>query len=110
MQAGAVKATAMMARRVLYGVLIDKGCTVRPLKDGCAELIAKERLPRMFDSWLTAITEDGHDAAHPDRALNVSTDNIVETMAYTEELLNALYIEPWKFAQRVARNATPTPP
>jgi Domain of unknown function (DUF4145) len=113
-EASAVKAAAVMARRVLYGVLLDKGCKLNPLHEGIKDLIAKQRLPAMFDDWLPAIKDDGHDAAHPDRALNVSPENIVETMFYTAELLRFAYIEPYDFAQRTTRNAatktTPTKP
>jgi hypothetical protein len=107
MQALAPKATAVMLRRVLYSVLMDKGCKLQPIKDGLQQLIANERLPKIFDDWLPAIKDDGHDGAHPDRALQVSTQNVNETVEYTSELLRYLYIEPYEFAQRKARNATP---
>ena len=107
-EASAVKAAAVMARRVLYGVLVDKGCKLHPLHEGIKDLIAKQRLPAMFDDWLHAIKDDGDDAAHPDRALSVSPENIQETMAYTYELLRFAYIEPYDFAQRTTRNATTT--
>lgn len=103
------KATAMMLRRVLYGILLHKGCRLRPLKDGVQDLIAGQRLPAVFDDWLPAIQDDGHDAAHPDRALKVSTENVAETMEYTAELLRYLYIEPFEFQQRKARNASTKP-
>jgi len=109
-QAGAPKAAAVMLRRVLYDVLIDKGCKLHPLKDGLKELIQDQRLPAIFDEWLPAIKDDGHDAAHPDRALAVSTENVSETLDYTSELLRFLYIEPFEFLQRKARNATPGAP
>jgi len=98
-----------MLRRVLYGVLLDKGCKLHPLKDGMQELINGQRLPAIFDQWLPAIRDDGHDGAHPDRALQVSPDNITETMAYTAELLRYLYIEPYEFLQRQARNQQSQP-
>lgn len=97
----------MMLRRVLYGILLDKQCRLRPLKDGVQDLITGQRLPAVFDDWLPAIQDDGHDAAHPDRALKVSTENVAETMEYTAELLRYLYIEPYEFQQRKARNAAP---
>ena len=110
MQASAPKAAAVMFRRVLYGILLDKGCKLHPLRDGMAQLIATQRLPAIFDEWLPAIKDDGHDAAHPDRALHVSAENVTETMEYTAELLRFLYVEPYEFQQRKARNtplATP---
>ncbi len=107
MQASAPKAAAVMLRRVLYDVLIDKKCKLQPLKDGLAQLIGNERLPAIFDEWLPAIKDDGHDGAHPDRALAVSTENVTETLDYTAELLRFLYIEPYEFQQRKARNAPP---
>ncbi|MCU1320382.1 MAG: hypothetical protein JWM43_31 [Acidobacteriaceae bacterium] len=100
---GNPKATAVMLRRVLYGVLLDKGCTLYPLKKGMEDLISGQRLPGIFDEWLPAIRDDGHDAAHPDRALHVSSENVIETMEYTGELLRYLYIEPYEFQQRKAR-------
>jgi Domain of unknown function (DUF4145) len=105
MATGAVKATAVMCRRVFYGVLLNKKCKLHPLHDGVKQLISENRLPAMFDAWLPAIRDDGHDAAHPDRALKVSTDNIIETMAYTAELLKVLYIAPWEFLKRQERIA-----
>jgi len=106
MQAGAPKAAAVMFRRVLYGVLLDKGCTLQPLRKGLSELIQRNRLPAIFDDWLPAIRDDGHDAAHPDRALQVDPENISETLEYTFELLRFLYIEPYEFRERKARIAT----
>jgi hypothetical protein len=108
MQASAPKAAAVMLRRVLYGVLIDKGCKLHPLHEGLIALITTCRLPAIFDEWLPAIKDDGHDGAHPDRALQVSTENVIETMEYTAELLRFLYIEPYEFQQRKARNAAST--
>lgn len=107
MQASAPKATAVMLRRVLYGVLIEKGCKLHPLHEGLRTLITTCRLPAIFDEWLPAIKDDGHDAAHPDRALQVSTENVTETMEYTLELLRFLYIEPHEFQQRKNRNTAP---
>jgi hypothetical protein len=97
-----------MLRRVLYGVLIDKGCKLRPLHEGLTDLITTCRLPAIFDERLPAIKDDGHDGAHPDRALQVSTENVTETMEYTLELLRFLYIEPYEFKQRKSRNTPST--
>lgn len=105
MAAPAPKAAAVMFRRVLYGVLIDKHCKLQPLHEGLKELINSQRLPAIFDEWLPAIKDDGHDGAHPDRALQVSAENISETMEYTAELLRFLYVEPYEFQQRRMRNA-----
>ena len=105
LQADAPKAAAVMFRRVLYGVLMDKGCDLHPLKKGLEQLIKKERLHTIFDDWLPAIKDDGHDAAHPDRALQIDPTNVVETMEYTSELLRFLYIEPFEFQQRKNRSA-----
>jgi hypothetical protein len=109
MQAIAPKAAAVMLRRVLYGTLIDKNCKLHPISDGLKQLIAEQRLPAVFDDWLTAIKDDGHDGAHPDRALQVSIENINETFEYTAELLRYLYIEPYEFQVRKARNIAVTP-
>ncbi len=60
----------------------------------------------IFDQWLLAIRDDGHDAAHPYRALIVSEDNVAETMEYTTELLRFVYVEPYDFKLRLARDAS----
>jgi 23S rRNA A2030 N6-methylase RlmJ len=99
-----------MLRRVLYDVLLDKGCKLQPIKEGVKELIQQQRLPAIFDEWLPAIKDDGHDGAHPDRALKVSTENVAETLEYTAELMRFLYIEPYEFQQRKSRNAPPPQP
>jgi hypothetical protein len=106
-QASAPKAAAVMLRRVLYGVLIDKGCELHPVHEGLRELIQSQRLPAIFDEWLPAIKDGGHDGAHPDRALQVSAENLMETMEYTSELLRFLYIEPYEFQQRKSRKTAP---
>jgi len=70
----------------------------------------KCRLPGIFDEWLHAIKDDGHDASHPHRALDVSATNVAETMEYTRELLRFLYIEPFEFQQRKGREKKPPAP
>ncbi len=110
MEAGARKAAAVMCRRGLYGAILDKKCVEHPLNEGVKQLIQGQRLPAIFDEWLPAIKDDGHDAAHPSRALNISDENVTETMAYTAELLRFLYIEPYEFKQRKARTTQATPP
>jgi hypothetical protein len=106
-QIRAPKASAVMCRRVLYGVLLEQGCKEHPLHEAVADLITKRRLPSIFDDWLPAIKDDGHDAAHPYRALNIDAENVSETLEYTRELLRFVYVEPYEFAQRKARIATP---
>lgn len=106
--ANAPKAAAVMFRRVLYGVLIDKGCPLHPMRTGVRQLLTEQRLPAMFDRWIPAIQEDGHDAAHPDRALIIDPANIAETMEYTSELLRYLYIEPAEFEERTRRASSQT--
>lgn len=106
----AVKAAAVMCRRILYGVLLEKKCKEHPLHEGIAELLSKVRLPQIVEEWLKEIKEDGHDAAHPFRALNVPAENVAETMGYTKELLRFVYVEPFELKKRLARKATPPPP
>jgi hypothetical protein len=102
---GATKAAAMMCRRVLYGVILDKKCPEHPLHSGIQQLCAQERLPSIVERWLGEIKEDGHDAAHPSRALDVRDENVAETMEYTRELLRFAYIEPFELSERLARKA-----
>jgi len=85
--------------------LIERGCKLQPLNEGLKSLIASCRLPEIFDEWLPAIRDDGHDGAHPDRALEVSYENVSETMEYTAELLRFVYIAPHEFRQRKSRNS-----
>ena len=101
--AGATRAAAVMLRSVLYGVLLDKQCTLLPLHQGLKELIDDQRLPVMFDEWLPAIKDDMHDGSRPDRALHVSAENLHETMEYTFALLRFVYIEPHEFKARRRR-------
>lgn len=101
----APKAAAVMCRRVLYGVLLEKKCKEHPLHEGISELLAKERLPGIVEKWLAEIKDEGHDAAHPSRALTVAAENVEETMGYTKELLRFVYEEPHELQQRLARKA-----
>ncbi len=63
------------------------------------------RPPTIVEEWLKEIKEDGHDAAHPSRALIVPSENVQETMEYTKELLRFTYIEPYELKERLARKA-----
>jgi hypothetical protein len=102
---GATKAAAVMCRRVLYGVLLNLGCKEHPLHEGIAELVAKVQPPSIVREWLIEIKEEGHDAAHPFRALNIPSDNVAETMEYTKELLRFAYIEPYELQKRLSRKS-----
>jgi Domain of unknown function (DUF4145) len=106
MNVGAITAAAVMCRRVLYGVILDMKCKEHPLQEGIAELAAKIRPPMIVEEWLKEIKEDGHDAAHPSRALSVPADNVLETIEYTRELLRFAYIEPFELKARLVRKAT----
>jgi hypothetical protein len=105
--AGSMKSAAVMCRRVLYGVILDKKCKEHPLHEGIAQLVSLVRPPTIVEEWLTEIKEDGHDAAHPSRALDVPSENVVETMEYTKELLRFAHIEPYELKQRLSRKAAP---
>lgn len=104
----ALKASAVMCRRVLYGVLLDRKCKEHPMRDGLKQLAEQERLPKVVEQWLDEIKEDGHDAAHPHRALQVPAENVAEVLEYTKELLRFVYIEPHELQERLARKATST--
>jgi len=69
----------MMCLRILYGVILHKKCPEHPLHAGIQQLCDQERLPSIVEKWLTEIKEDGHDAAHPSRALAVSHANCVKS-------------------------------
>src|ERR1019366_7154733 len=105
---GATKATAMMCRRILYGIILQKKCPEHPLHTGIQQLCSQERLPSIVEKWLTEIKEDGHDAAHPSRALDVPDENITENLEYTKELLRFVYVEPYQLQVRLARKAGAT--
>jgi hypothetical protein len=107
---GAFKAAAVMCRRVLYGVLLHKKCKEHPLHEGIAELVAQARLPQVVEQWLGEIKDDGHDAAHPFRALSVPAENVAETMEYTKELLRFVYIEPHELRERLTRKSATQAP
>ncbi len=64
---GALTAAAVMCRRVLYGVILDKECKEHPLHEGIEQLVALIRPPVIVEEWLKEIKEDGHDAAHHSR-------------------------------------------
>ena len=107
---GAAKSAAVMCRRVLYGILLDKKCKEHPLYEGLQQLAMQERLPQVVEAWLNEIKEEGHDAARPRRALQVPAENVAETMEYTKELRRFVYIEPFELKQRLQRKAAQTQP
>ena len=109
-RAGALKAAAVMCRRVLYGVLLQQGCREHPLRDGLNDLAAKASLPPLMRQKLDEIKDDGHDAAHPSRALQVDAANVAESVEFTADLLRYVYEEPWKLERRYQRKQAGSKP
>ena len=105
---GASKSAALMCRRVLYGVILDKNCKEHPLHEGIEQLVALIRPPVIVEEWLIEVKEDGHDAAHPSRSLDVPSENVLEVMEYTKELLRFTYVEPFELKKRLARKTGST--
>jgi len=101
--AGAPKAAAVMCRRVLYGVLLQQGCREHPLSAGLNDLATKVSLPPLMRQKLDEIKDDGHDAAHPSRALQVAAANVAESVEFAADLLRYVYEEPWKLERRYQR-------
>lgn len=108
--ANAPKASAVMCRRMLYGVLLERKCKEHPLHESLKQLAEQERLPKVVEQWLGEIRDDGHDAAHTQRALHVPSENVAEVLEFTKELLRFIYIEPYELQKRLARKAAPVGP
>jgi hypothetical protein len=93
MQVNAFCAAAVMARRVIQQVAIDKGCTRGNLVDQINDLASNGIITSDVKEWATVVRWVGNDAAHPN-AIAVEEDDAADIIDLANQLLQIVYVAP----------------
>jgi Domain of unknown function (DUF4145) len=94
------RASAVMARRTLEAITVNKGETSGVLADRLKNLATRGVLqPTLFD-WAKEVRLVGNVGAHFDPINNVSKEDAKELVSFVRELLRYLYELPGELARR----------
>lgn len=102
------KSAAMMARRAVQGVCIERGAKPGKLASQIEQLRATNALHSHIVDWATEIRYFGNDGAHPgDDGLNDVTEaEARDAINFLDELLRWVYTMPVKLDEAKARRTT----
>jgi len=102
LNAGAPNACAVMCRRALQSGLIEKGADQKKRLYDQIDQLKGSCLSDSIADWAHEIRELGNIGAHEDKyePEGISSDTAKELVDFTEEMLDHLYIKPWKIEQR----------
>jgi hypothetical protein len=103
--AGHAYAAALVARRVLQAAARDIGATGNNLKEEI-DAIPVTRIGQPLKDAAHEVRYIGNDAAH---ANAIDPGDVEHLMAFTEELLEALYVIPARVAAAKAKRTAPPP-
>jgi hypothetical protein len=93
MQVNAFCAAAVMARRVIQQVAIDKGFTSGNLVNQIEELASNGIITTDIKEWATVVRWVGNDAAHPSPTV-VEQDDASDIIELAHQLLQIVYVAP----------------
>lgn len=98
------RAAAVMARRTLEAVAVDKGEATGPLVQRLNNLSAKGLLHPSLVEWIKEVRLVGNAGAHYDPMDTVAPNDAKQLIDFIRELLNYLYVLPWELnARRAAK-------
>jgi hypothetical protein len=100
MHAKCPRAAAVMARRTLEAVTVDKGETTGVLADRLKNLAAKGVLQPTLADWVKEVRLVGNTGAHFDAINTVSDKDANDLISFVRELLRYLYELPADLARR----------
>lgn len=93
MQVNAYCAAAVMARRVIQQLAIDKGCTTGNLVNQIEQLAANGVITADVKEWATVVRWVGNDAAHPNTN-SVEKEDAQDIIDLAQQLLQIVYVAP----------------
>jgi hypothetical protein len=99
------RAAAVMARRTLEAVTVDKGETTGTLVQRLNALSSKGLLHPSLAEWVKEVRLVGNVGAHYDPIDTVAVSDAEQLINFIHELLNYLYVLPWELDAR--RSAKP---
>lgn len=94
------RASAVMSRRTLEAITIDKGETEGVLAKRIKNLIDKGILDRNLGEWATEIRLIGNSGAHFDPINDVEKEDANQIILFIEELIKYVYVMPTEIARR----------
>lgn len=100
MHANCPRAAAVMARRTLEAITVDKGETTEVLAVRLKKLAASGVLQQTLADWAKEVRLVGNTGAHCDPIDNVSKKDAEQLNAFVRELLRYLYELPAELARR----------
>lgn len=101
------RAAAVMARRTLEAITVDKGETSGRLVDRLRNLTTKGILVQALADWAKEVRLVGNAGAHFDPMDTVSKTDAQQLVSFTRELLKYLYELPGELARRRAGASSP---
>jgi hypothetical protein len=99
------RAAAVMGRRTLEAITVEKGYTAGTLHDRLKALAAGGILPPALLEWSTEVRLVGNAGAHFDPAKPVARDDAAALVGLLAELLKHLYEIPAEIARRKAKSS-----
>jgi hypothetical protein len=99
------RAAAVMARRTLEAVTVNKGETTGSLAQRLNNLSSSGHLHPSLAEWIKEVRLVGNAGAHYDPIDDVSPSDAQQLINFLRELLNYLYVLPWELQAR--RSAKP---
>ena len=97
------RASAVMSRRTLEAITVNKGESEGVLAKRIKNLITKGILDKNLGDWATEIRLIGNSGAHFDPINNVEKEDANQIILFIEELIKYVYIMPAEIARRRKR-------
>ncbi len=94
------RASAVMSRRTLEAITVDKGESDGVLAKRIQNLISKGILDKNLGDWATEIRLIGNTGAHFDPINDVEKEDANQIILFIEELIKYLYFMPAEIARR----------
>jgi hypothetical protein len=100
LSANCPRASAVMARRTLEAIAVDKGETNGTLASRMNELSKNGHLHPSLVEWIKEVRLVGNSGAHYDPIDLVRSEDACQLLDFIKELLNYLYVLPWELNER----------
>jgi hypothetical protein len=88
------RASAVMARRALEAIAVDKGELDGKLVHRIKNLVSAGKIDKNLGDWATEIRLIGNTAAHYDSADDVEKEDANQIILFLDQLINYIYIMP----------------
>ena len=105
---GAYNACATMCRRAVQAAVVERGGQGDTLFKQIDDLAQQQLITPALREWAHEVRIIGKGGAHADEPDELSDKDAADGLAFTEELLNRLYVVPARLTRRRAQPETTT--